>query len=299
MKSRTVAVALVLAVGTVALAKGEYAGGSGPAVKAWTPKPFDATKDSFQPLAIYVYDSSVKVNGFAKALEGKDGLETDAIKTALEKFAKIKIKSDGSDAKGWAPALLADAKGGSSLVLMSADAKLQRTFDKNTPGGNKGHGKDAILLALEEILAYESKQKVEKLKHEKADEAATAAATAKAEKEKPTEVVKPLVGLEEKPKPVAKTETKKAADPKKPADPKPVDAKKAADTAVADAKAAEAKAVELKKAADTAVAAAKAAEAKAVEAKKAADPKVAAAKPGDATTPVTSKDPKKKAAEDE
>ena len=308
MKSKLLATVVVLCLSAGALAKNEYAGGSGDAVKAWKPIPFESFKTGLMPMIIYIYDSSMKTNVMAKDIE--TALKLDDFKDKLTKFSKTRIKADGSDAKGWEP-MLPDAKGGVRLIIMTSGEKpYQIVFDKNTPGGTKAHNKDSILAAMNAVLEMEAKNKADELKKEKAVEAAEAKVE-KAKEEK-QEVVKPIAGLEVK---EPKVEPKKVV-PVKTEDKKPV-AAKAEEKKIAEIKSDDPKVIEAKK---KAVEAAKKVEdlhkayLAAKEEQKKADAAVIAAagaakpeakaedkKPGDTAKADDPKDPKmkKKGAEDE
>jgi hypothetical protein len=191
-----------------AAAKG-YVAGSGEAVKSWTPRAYDALNGGFQPLIIYIYDHEPKKNTVAMQVEGKDGLSNADLKDKLSKFGKIKIKSDGTDAKGWPEDLRKGADKAATLILRSADGKMQMVFTKTE------HKLPELLAAAVAIQAYEDKAKAQAAKEDKKAQA-IAAANEKPKEKEPDLTIK----IDEK-KPEPKVGAK---DAKKPAD-KVADAK--------------------------------------------------------------------------
>ena len=211
---RPLALALLTISCTCWAAGKDYPGGSGEAVKAWTPRAYDAINGGFQPLAIYIYDHEPKKNAVAMQIEGKDGLNNADLKDKLSKFAKVKIKSDATDAKGWPEELRKGADKAATLILRSADGKMQMVFTKTE------HKLPEMLAAAVAIQAYEDKAKAQAAKEDKKAQAVAAA------NEKPKEKEQDLtIKIDEK-----KPDPKKGAkDAKKPgdkvADGKPADGK--------------------------------------------------------------------------
>ena len=189
-----------------AAAKG-YVGGSGAEVKTgWATRNFENLKGGFQPIIVYIYDAKPKNNPLAQESEGKDVLGSDELKPKLAKFAKVKIKSDGSDSKNWPEETRKLADNGALLMLMSSDHTMTRVYSKSQSKEERS-GK-AIAAFAAEILAHEAKL-----------------AKAIAEKEKKEEKAHPMPEKKE-PDLTIKIDEKKP-EPKKGS--KAADAKKAGD----------------------------------------------------------------------
>ena len=220
-------VALTLSCGcwaaSEAMPKNGFIGGTGEAVKAWTPRAFDALKGGYSPLAVYIYDHENKKNSFAFGLEGSKGLNSADVKDKLSKFSKIKVKSDGTDAKGWPAAMLQNADKSSVLILMSSDLTMQLVFDKSKDAGERSA--QSIMAAATAILAHEDKLKAIAEKEDKKNHPEVM--------EKPKEKEADFTIKVDGPKPAAKKPDAKVADAKNAADAKaagamPADGKMAA-----------------------------------------------------------------------
>lgn len=198
-----------------AMPKNGFVGGSGEAVKSWTPRAFDALKGGYAPLAVYIYDHEVKKNSFAFAIEGSKGLNSADLKDKLSKFSKVKVKSDGTDGKGWPASMLQNAEKGSVLILMSSDLSMQLVFDKSKDASERSV--QSIMAAATAILAHEEKLKAIAAKEDKKNHPEVAE---KAKEKEPDFTIKV-----DAPKPAMK----KPADPKKPTDAKVADAKNPTD----------------------------------------------------------------------
>src|SRR5438132_140328 len=89
----------------VLLCTGVYAagfkGGDSEAVKSWASRDYENAKTAGLPLCIYLFDPSNNNNSRAKLLEGPDLLSNADVKSKLKSFLTLKIKTDGSDVKGW------------------------------------------------------------------------------------------------------------------------------------------------------------------------------------------------------
>lgn len=181
-------------------------------VKSWPKRDYEMIKGGFSPLVIYIYDHTAKKNSLAFHFEGAtEGVANATLKEKLAKFTKIKIKSDGSDSKGWPEDLIKPADKGASLILMSSDLTIKIIFDKSKEKSEINL--QSILAAVAGIQAHEDKLK--KLAEE-ADKKAHPVAVE--EKAKEPDFV---IGLDK--------DKKKPGDPKKPGD-------KVADAKAGDAK---------------------------------------------------------------
>ena len=184
----------------------KFMAGSGE-VKSWLKHDYELIKGGFSPLVIYIYDHAAKKNALAFHFEGAtEGVANATLKEKLAKFTKVKIKSDGSDSKGWPDALLKGADKGASLILMSSDLTIQIVFDKSKEKADINL--QSIMAAVAGIQAHE-----EKLKKLAEAEDKKLHPVAVEEKAKEPDFV---IGLEK--------DKKKPGDPKKPGD-KAADAK--------------------------------------------------------------------------
>ncbi len=202
-------VVLAMTLSCAAWAAGKAAdpaAGTGEAVKAWAPRAYETLTGGFQPLAIYIYDHELKKNTSATQIEGKDGLNNADLKDKLTKFAKIKIKSDATDAKGWPADTLKQGEKGAMLILRSADGKVQFIFTKTE------HKLPDMIAAAKAVQDHEDKIKAQaEMEGKKAQ--ALAAAHEKPKEKEPDLTIK----VEEK-KPEPKKGSKAAADAKKTGD---------------------------------------------------------------------------------
>ncbi len=186
----------------------KFMAGSGE-VKSWLKHDYELIKGGFSPLVIYIYDHAAKKNALAFHFEGAtEGVANATLKEKLAKFTKVKIKSDGSDSKGWPDALLKGADKGASLILMSSDLTIQIVFDKSKEKADINL--QSIMTAVAGIQAHEDKlKKLAELEDRKAHPVVV-------EKEKEKEPEMFVIGLDK--------DKKKPGDPKKPGD-KAADAK--------------------------------------------------------------------------
>lgn len=190
----------------------DYKGGGGAAVKDWKPRAYETLKGGLQPLAIYVYDADQKKNALSFHFEGKEALENGDVKEKLSKFAKVKIKNDAKESKGWPEEYVKPADKGALLILMSSDQTIRVVFDKTKETPERSSA--AILAAAKVIQAHEDKLKIERAE-KAAKEAKAEKALAEARKK-------------DEPPPQFTIDTDKKNPPKKPGD-KTADAKKASD----------------------------------------------------------------------
>ncbi len=223
---------LSLALLTISLLQGgepatpkDFKGGSSASVKDWKPRAFDTIKGGYLPMVIYVYDPEPKKNALAFHFEGKDALDNAEVKEKISKFAKIKIKTDGTDVKGWTEQYLKPAEKGASLYIMSADQSIVIPFDKTKSVAERGLPQ--ILAAIAAVQAHEDKLKADKAAKD-AKEAKAAQAAAEAHKQDDGPAAGFTIDTSKKPLDPKKVADAKKTDPKA-ADPKAADAKKPGD----------------------------------------------------------------------
>lgn len=147
----------------------------------WKPRDFTAVKATNTGFCVYIKDAGAKKNTEAALLEGKDILGNADARLKLRAFQRVKIKNDGSDAKGWPADWLKRAENGALLVVVCGDGQQVLFFDTNT---TKNMTASAFQAALEpflkrdtELKASAARQAKEEFERKK-DEAARAAAAA-------------------------------------------------------------------------------------------------------------------------
>jgi hypothetical protein len=125
--------------------------------KKWPARDFANAIAIQQPVCVYIKDPGPKTNKEASTLEGADFLGNEDIKVKLRSLTRIKLKNDGSDAKGWPVEWLKAAGNGAVLILFSSDKTKVLSFGKATPKGD--FSKDALLRAVDSLLKYEADRK--------------------------------------------------------------------------------------------------------------------------------------------
>lgn len=186
-------------------------GGKSDIVKAWPAMEFQAALQTGKPVAAYIFDPDYKNNYRAKHVEGSAAIANIDVRDALKNFQCMRIKSDGTDVRGWPKEMLANAYRSASLVLMSSDGKKVFPFDKRM--SNEQINPAVLLSAAQTIIRYE-----ESIKNFK--ETADKLAGPKKDAAKETAAVEPPVdnkvpGLP--PKEEAMTQAPAKKDEKKPA----------------------------------------------------------------------------------
>lgn len=176
----------------------------------WKPKDFAAVKGLGSSFCIYIKDANRKKNDEAAVIEGKEILGNADTRLKLRAFQRVKIKNDGSDAKGWPEEWLKRAENGALLVVVSGDGTQVLTYDDRT---TKGLTASAFQASLEPLIKHDADLKAsaaQNAKNEferKKEEAARAAASAGPEEGK-------VPGLDSRPKKVAdKTDKPKKKEP--------------------------------------------------------------------------------------
>ncbi|MGD0088945.1 MAG: alanine-zipper protein [Planctomycetota bacterium] len=124
--------------------------------KNWPARDFASAAAVPGAVCVYIKDPKPKKNHEAEALEGKEMLGNEEVRVKLRPFNRIKIKSDGSDGKGWPSEWLAHAKNGAVLVLFNSDPH-------SDPGKNAFIGmsvvKEKLLEMIDTVLKYEAELK--------------------------------------------------------------------------------------------------------------------------------------------
>ncbi len=105
-------------------------GGKSDVVKGWPAMDFQVALQTDKPICAYIFDPDTKQNPRAKYLEGRDGLASIEVRDALKDFQMLRIKSDGTDVRGWPKDMLFNAQRSASIIMLSSDGKKVFTFDK-------------------------------------------------------------------------------------------------------------------------------------------------------------------------
>ncbi|MCY3023101.1 MAG: hypothetical protein NTW87_29340 [Planctomycetota bacterium] len=137
----------------------EYKAGDGEGVKGWGCRDLQAAKELGQPFCVYVYDVKNKRNLAAKFYE--EVLAKPEVKEKLKGFFCVKIKSDGSDSKGWPSGWLERSANGGTLVLATSDFVQTLIFDKLNKDTVNPAG---VAKQLAGITTYEEQRKALLLK---------------------------------------------------------------------------------------------------------------------------------------
>lgn len=177
--------------------------GEGDSVKSLPSRDFDAAKKTGSPMCIYFYDQNAqKTNNMVKLIEASI-LANAELHDKLKPFLMLKIRTDGTDVKGWPQDWRDTADKGASLLFTTSDLKPLFFYDKSK--GKEATTLENIEFTIQQILSYEDKKKGIRPGTKEPKEA----------KEKPepvAEVAKPLPGLnmDKDPKePAKKPEPKK------------------------------------------------------------------------------------------
>lgn len=128
-------------------------GGKSDVVKTWPAMEFQAALQTGKPVAAYIFDPDYKNNYRAKHVEGSAAIANIDVRDALKNFQVLRIKSDGTDVRGWPKEMLSNAYRSASLVLMSSDGKKVFPFDKRMT--NEQINPAVILSAAQTIVRYE------------------------------------------------------------------------------------------------------------------------------------------------
>jgi hypothetical protein len=158
MSTRVLLLSMLLLSVSISFAE-DWAGDAGKAdsVKSLPGRDFESAKAAGLPLFIYFFDPETRPNNRAKWLEGRGGIAHVDVRDKMKSFLCLKIKTDGSDFKGWPASLLNPAQKSASLVLMSADLQQMVCFDKSFT--NEQISPAVITDAMAKILAYEQQKK--------------------------------------------------------------------------------------------------------------------------------------------
>jgi hypothetical protein len=123
---------VILVLVQVSFAHAAQAGGGGKTAmaarkftKKWSPFDYAALEGSTRPICLFVEDPVAAKS--KPVVELQTTLSNDQVK--LQDLQCVKIKSDGSDAKGWPQALLDAGKNGAAVIFMSSDRKQYQIFD--------------------------------------------------------------------------------------------------------------------------------------------------------------------------
>jgi hypothetical protein len=151
------AAAFCLAAANDAKKERNCIGGEAESVKGWGAKDFLAAKTEGKPMCVYIHDPKYNHNMAAKYFEGKDVLDNAEVKEQLRGFLCVRLKSDGSDSKGWPGDWLGRGFDGAVLVLATSDFAEKFIYDKQ----NKGEiGAAGMVARLKALAKYEEERKV-------------------------------------------------------------------------------------------------------------------------------------------
>ncbi|HYG77966.1 MAG TPA: hypothetical protein VEK08_23375 [Planctomycetota bacterium] len=134
-----------------------FKGGTGEAVKGWGSRDFEGAKTAGLPMIIYIYDPSNNNNSVANNIETKVVASAE-VKEKMRGFLTIKIKTDGTDVKGWPAEILSRAGKGAAVGVISSDFAQMLFLDKTT--GREGMTSQALLMNILSIQNYEEKKKL-------------------------------------------------------------------------------------------------------------------------------------------
>lgn len=134
-------------------------------VKTAKNEDFIKVKDSDRPICVYIFDSDAVDNTRASLLEGSSGIASAEVRQRLGQFKFIKIKADGTDAKGWPAEWMQKSKNSAALILMSSDLQRVVMFDRDIP--KEGISPQSIVAGADSILKYEELRKAEPAKQKK------------------------------------------------------------------------------------------------------------------------------------
>jgi hypothetical protein len=136
---------------------GDYKAGDNEPVKKWTGRDFEGAKVAGMPMLVYFYDPEPKRNEIAKLLESKV-LAMAEVKEKLKSFLVLKVKTDGTDYKGWPADWLGHAKNGAAIMLTTSDMVQQIFYDKSTPKETFANINN-VVQQMAAVLKYEENKK--------------------------------------------------------------------------------------------------------------------------------------------
>ncbi len=146
---------LVSTLATVASAGEDWPvdGGKAESVTNLPARDFENAKTSGMPLCIYFFDSNMRPNNRARHVETVLG-NLD-LREKLKPFLFLKIRTDGSDVRGWPVDLREPANKSASVVFISSDFKQVVSFDKMMQVNHISV--DSLANAAENMIQYEKR----------------------------------------------------------------------------------------------------------------------------------------------
>jgi hypothetical protein len=140
---------------TVASASEDWPGDAGKAesVKNLPSRDFENAKTSGMPLCIYFFDPNMRPNNRARHVEMVLG-NLD-LREKLKAFLFLKIRTDGSDVRGWPMDLREPANKSASVVFISSDGKQIVSFDKMMQVNLISV--ESVATAAENMIQYEKR----------------------------------------------------------------------------------------------------------------------------------------------
>ena len=122
-------------------------------VKNLPGRDYESARNAGMPLCVYFFDPNQRNNPRGRYLE--QVLSNAELRSKLKQFLYLKIRSDGSDVRGWPQNLLEPAMKSAALVFISSDFKQVIPFDKSMQ--TESITQEAVARALLSTLQYEKK----------------------------------------------------------------------------------------------------------------------------------------------
>mgnify|MGYP000417152831 CR=1 FL=1 len=154
--SALLSIAFVMNLGAAAAEAYPGDGGKADSLKGWYARDYETALASDKPLCVYFFDPNQKINTRAKLIEGAQCLANFELKDVLTHFTCLKIRSDGTDVKGWPAAMRESASRSASLYFISSDFKNVLKYDRSAQSIEIRP--DAVMASAHSILQYEKKK---------------------------------------------------------------------------------------------------------------------------------------------
>ncbi len=119
-----------------------------------------------QGLCLYIKDARMKKNPEADFYEGTDLLLNDSLRVKLRGLKRVKVKSDGTDSKGWPAEWLKAGHNGAVLIIASGDGTLTGIFERK---GKSGPSLEAINELVDKVVKHQAERKASADAKAKAD----------------------------------------------------------------------------------------------------------------------------------
>jgi len=132
--------------------------GKSDSVKSLPGRDFENARTAGMPLIVYFFDPNARPNNRSRYVEPLLG-NLD-FRSKLKDFLMLKIRTDGTDVRGWPAEFRDPAVRSASVVFISSDFKQIISFDKNMQ--NAQITLDAMSNAAASILVYEKSLALQK-----------------------------------------------------------------------------------------------------------------------------------------